>query len=245
MENPFVVCHMFTSLDGKISGRFMTDPAASPALAQYGALREEYDCEAVLYGTVTMAEGFADGWLKEPPKTKAQYAKEDLAAPHGQTHYIISVDPKGQLAWHSPVVEKKGRPAAHVIEVLTGQATQDYVGYLKEMGISYLFAGEEQLDCPLMLHKLKTQFGIEKVLLAGGGYMNGSLLQHNLIDELSLVIAPVVEGNTASASCFAWYDTAFASNPAAFSFLAAKRLEGNGLWLRYTRTGDKQRQESK
>ncbi len=32
MEKPFLVCHMFVSMDRKIDGAFMGDPAAAPAV---------------------------------------------------------------------------------------------------------------------------------------------------------------------------------------------------------------------
>ena len=58
----------------------------------------------------------------------------------------------------------------------------------------YLFAGEQELDCALALHKLKEWFHIDRLLLAGGAVMNASLLQNGLIDELSVLVAPVVDG---------------------------------------------------
>ena len=61
MEKSFVVCHMFVSMDGKIDGAFMGCEAAGPARAEYARLRGEYACDAVVYGTVTMAQGFSDG----------------------------------------------------------------------------------------------------------------------------------------------------------------------------------------
>ena len=202
MKKPFVVCHMFTSMDGKIDGAFMTDPAAVAARTEYGNLRGFYQCQATVYGTVTMAGGFADGWAGQIPSSGASYPREDWVAPSDVQNYIVSVDPLGKLGWSSAYIEKKGRLRAHVIEVLTEQVSEDYIAYLRGFGISYLFAGEKQLDCALLLHKLQSLFGIEKVMLAGGGYMNGSFLQEDLIDEVSLVIAPVVDGNTTSVTSF-------------------------------------------
>ena len=54
MEKPSVVCHMMTSLDGKIDGPYMGDPACAPALEKYGEIRGFYGCSATLYGTTTM-----------------------------------------------------------------------------------------------------------------------------------------------------------------------------------------------
>lgn len=141
--------------------------------------------------------------------------------------------PLGKLGWSSAYIEKKGRPRAHVIEVLTEQVSEDYIAYLRGFGTSYLFAGEKQLDCALLLHKLQSLFGIEKVMLAGGGYMNGSFLQEDLIDEVSLVIVPVVDGNTTSVTSFEQSDFLPDHKPAAFRLLEAKPLEDGGLWLRY------------
>ena len=98
MEKPFVVCHMFVSMDGKIDGAFMGHPAAVPARTEYGNLRGFYHCDATLYGAVTMAGGFADGWEPHIPHSPTRYPKEDWLAPNEVKNYILSVDPKGELA---------------------------------------------------------------------------------------------------------------------------------------------------
>lgn len=81
MEKPFVVCHMFVSMDGKIDGAFMGCEAAEPSRAEYARLRGEYACDAVVYGTVTMAQGFSDGLAGELPASTVQVSREDWAAP--------------------------------------------------------------------------------------------------------------------------------------------------------------------
>lgn len=233
MEKPFVVCHMFVSMDGKIDGAYMSHPAAAPARNEYANLRKSYDCGAILYGAVTMAGGFADGWEPHVPHSPTCYPREDWMAPTELSHYVISVDPKGELAWSSSTIRRPGRPTAHAVEVLTEQVSDDYLSYLRGFGVSYLFAGKEQLDCALLLHKLKTRLGIDRLMLAGGGYVNGSFLAAGLIDEVSLVIAPVADGNTKSVSSFERFDFLQNQDPTVFSLLEAKRLDGDGLWLRY------------
>ncbi len=234
MEKPFVVCHMFTSVNGKIDGEFMGCPAGIPARTKYGSLRDFYHCEAMLYGTVTMAGGFSDGLAGELPACIVCYPKETWAAPSDVKRYVVAVDPKGTLGWDSPYMEKRGRPKAHIIEALTEQVSDDYLAYLRERGISYVVAGKEQLDCALLLHELKTRFGIERLMIAGGGYVNGSFLQAGLLDEISIVLAPVADGNTRSVSTFENHD--FLANQVAtgLSLLDVQRTEGDGLWLRYT-----------
>lgn len=55
--------------------------------------------------------------------------------------FIVSVDPKGELAFSSHAIEKKGRPASHVIEVLTEQALPEYLAYLKKLAFPTFLPG--------------------------------------------------------------------------------------------------------
>ena len=235
MERPFVVCHMLTSLDGKIDGTFFSAPKTAPTLKIYGDLRGFYGCQATLYGTTTMLGGYSDGRVTHLAASPQNLLKEDWVNPVGKAmgNFIVSVDPKGELAFSSHAIEKKGRPACHVIEALTEQASPEYLVYLQKQGISYLFAGKEWLDCALLLKKLRSLFDIEKLMVAGGGTANWSFLSEGLIDELSLVIAPVADGSTTAVSIFERADFLPDHGPVAFRLKEVKALDDDVLWLRY------------
>lgn len=236
MNRPFVVCHMLASLDGKIDGDFFGVPETSPALKAYGDLRKYYHCPGTLYGSTTMLGGYADGLAANLPGKDSALPCEDWVNEEGRGlgNYIISVDPKGTLAFSNHVLEKKGRSAAHVIEALTNQASPDYLAYLQKQGVSYLFAGEEQLNCSLLLEKLHRKFGVQRLMVAGGGVVNWSFLKEGLIDELSLVLAPVADGNTTSVSVFEQAAFLPPHGPISLTFKQAEALERDILWLRYT-----------
>lgn len=233
----FVVCHMLTSLDGKIDGAFFGSAETAPALQAYAELRGYYNCPATLYGTTTMLGGYADGPAPALATDGAISAREDYINANGLNmgNFIVSVDPLGTLGFHSHCIEKKGRHAAHVIEALTAQASPDYLAYLQRLGVSYVFAGDKLLNCALLLQKLQSLFGIERLMVAGGGRVNWSFAQEGLIDELSVVIAPIADGGTESVSIFERAAFMPAHAPVAFSLHAAKALDGNALWLRYVR----------
>ena len=72
-------------------------------------------------------------------------------------------------------------------------------------------------------------------MVAGGGTINWSFLAAGLIDELSLVIAPVADGGTKSASIFEQSEFLPRSGPVAFHLAEAKTINGDVLWLRYNR----------
>lgn len=86
----------------------------------------------------------------------------------------------------------------------------------------------------LAMEKLWEKFGIERLMLAGGGRINQSLLEEGLIDELSLVIAPVSENSSHAVSLFEPFDSDGAAYPVSYRLIEAKPTDGDGLWLRYT-----------
>ena len=68
-------------------------------------------------------------------------------------------------------------------------------------GVSYIFAGEPEVDLDLALDILNRELGIKRLLLEGGGNASGSLLlRAALVDEISLTIYPAMDG-TRGARC--------------------------------------------
>lgn len=59
---------------------------------------------------------------------------------------------------------------------------------------------EGEVDLPNLFEKLRGQFGIERVTVQSGGTLNAALLRSNLIDHLSIVVAPVLVGGKATAT---------------------------------------------
>ena len=231
---------MLTSLDGKIDGEFFSAPQTAPASRAYGELRGFYGCQATLYGTTTMIGGYADGPAPALGEVgllgKASLPQEaDFVSPEGKAlgTFIVALDPKGELGYHTATIEKKNRPAAHVIEAVTEQASSAYLQYLRGLGISYLTAGRERVDCALLLDKLSGLFGIERLMVAGGGLANWSFLQEGLIDELSWVVAPVADGSTTAVSIFERGSFLPPHAPVPFRLKEVKTLEDDTLWLRY------------
>ena len=232
MERPYVICHILTALDGKIDGEFFAMPETLPALKKYGEIRRIYDCKATIYGTTTIAEGYSDGYLAEQMICEKVYPREDFIADNSAENYIISLDPRGVLKWGGGYLEKKNRPKAHIVEVLTDGVADGYIGYLRGLGVSYIFAGNDAVDCELLLKKLNTLLGLERVMLAGGGVTNQSFAAAGMIDELSLVIAPTADGDSGSASLFETGGFS-APSPKAYKLKAAEQIENDTLWIRY------------
>ena len=124
-----------------------------------------------------------------------------------------------------------------MIEVLTEQTPAAYRAYLRRHGVSYILAGSKMLDGRLALEKLYQLFGIGTLLICGGGTINWTFLQQGVVDELSLLLAPVADGNPDSVTVFEKSALLPPGEPAAFRLKNIERLKGDGVRLVYTVTG--------
>lgn len=227
MDRPYIICHMLVSYNNKISGSFMVAPEAAGLIAEYGRIDRRFAAEAWLCGKTTMEEftGYRQPDLN--PET-VHCQRTDFVARKNAALYVVVIDPKGKIGYENAYLEKGGRQS-YVIELLTDRVDDAYIAYLRKMGISYIFAGENELDLNLAMQKLKSLFGIELLISHGGGYTNGALLRAGLIDELSLVRVPLIENNDREVSLFGSEDIP----QSAFELKQAEKLENGGEWLNY------------
>lgn len=235
MDRPYLFCHMLTSLDGKIMGNYMDLPACEPAgeLFYDIAFGDEpfYRHQGWLSGRVTTDDNFTHYRTPDLDPAAPPVPPGDFIAGKAPMYYV-SVDPRGVLGWQENTVTYE-TTTAQVIEVLTGQASNAYKAFLRQKGISYLLAGEDKLDYALLLEKLKGLFGIQVLMLGGGGVLNWSFLQAGLCDEVSIVVAPAADGNPTTQSLFLAKEGLSTDKPISFTLLGAQAAEGNALWLRY------------
>lgn len=231
MNRPKVICHILSSLDGRIDGDYFMLPETMALGRKYGQIRKDYNPDAILNGATTCAEIFADGYIDSLPDSDIRYERTDYIAAKAKK-YAVCVDTNGTLKWNGNTVTRGGESYL-VIQVLTESVSNNYIAHLRENNISYIFAGKDALDILLALHKLKDLFLINSVMLSGGGAINWSFLQAGCIDELSLLIAPATDGLRDTATTFD--RSAFMADgvPVSFTLKEAKRVRPDGVWLTY------------
>ena len=234
MDRPKIICHILQSVDGNIDGDFFTLPELSPAYRAFSRIREEYACDAVISGATTAAEIYRGRFVDNLPTSSERWPRTDWKARQAD-RYAVVIDGTGSVRWESGSVERRGEKL-HVIVVLQENASDAYISHLRKAGVSYIFAGKDGLDLPLAARKLKELFGIESMLLSGGGVVDWSFLQAGLIDEISLVVPPVIDGGVRLPSAFDDSPLAVCHTPVALHLTDVQRLEGDALWLRYVPT---------
>jgi riboflavin biosynthesis pyrimidine reductase len=210
-----------------VDGRIVTDTWRLPRALheEYESTASSFDADAWIIGRVSM-EPYAGNAVLPARTGRTRIPRTDFVARSDAPSYAIAIDPGGKLRWESASVDED-----HAVAVLTEQVPDRYLAFLRERGVSYLFGGKSRIDLPTVLGKLRARFGIRKLLLEGGGKINGSFLAAGVIDELSLLIAPVADGGVGTPTLF---DAREGRGPTRhLKLLSVERRRGDLLWVRY------------
>jgi riboflavin biosynthesis pyrimidine reductase len=225
-ERPRVICHMMSSVDGRI----VTDdwPLSSDGQRQYELVHEQYAADGWLCGRVTMQEHFAAGARPDAEVARIYDGprREDFIAPGTHDSYAFAVDPHGRLLWRSGDLDSD-----HVVAILSERVSDDYLPELRARGVSYLLAGRAEIDLPIALSKIGARLGVRTLMLEGGGGINGSFLRAGLVDELSLLVVPVADGRTGLPSVFDVLGDEV--EPRRLTLDGVEQRAGGVVWLRY------------
>ena len=79
---------------------------------------------------------------------------------------------------------------------------------------------------------LAEEFGVERLAVTGGGHINGAFLEAGLLDEVSYMVAPGIDGRAGMAAVFD--GIADKSRPATRLRLESVKQMGETAWMRYT-----------
>ena len=166
-ELPKVHLIIATSIDGKVAGKFLFSKENSKSIGEYFKIYKEINPDAFSIGKTSLELYHSKGF--KPDLTPFAHAKVDysdnIATKPDYKLFSVVLDRKGVIGWKKPVTfeSMEGFNGAHVIEVLTEKAPKPFIAYCKSIGISYIFAGKEEIDLKIALKKLKKYFGIQKI----------------------------------------------------------------------------------
>ncbi len=227
---PYIICHMVTSIDGKVTGDFLYTEKGTEVSETYYEINRQLKGDAFACGRVTMETSFTNGFHPDLS------AFEDATVPDGDfvaqrhSYYAVSFDRHGRVGWTDSKIHDAdpGYDDCHIIEVLCEDTPKERLAYYRSIGVSYIFAGENDIDLRTALNKLCTLFDIKTLLLEGGSIINGAFQREGLIDELSLVVAPIVAGKDG----LPLFTDSSMEN---FFLESVKPMADNSVWLRYRR----------
>ena len=223
---PHVACLMVCSVDGRtLNSRWRPKRAGGELFER---IHDQLEGDAWLIGRVTGQE-FAKG-KAYPSSVAERFPREAWFARRDAKAYGVVLDAHGKIVWGRSDIG--GDP---IVVVLTETVSDAHLAGLRKDGVSYIFAGEREVDLGHALDILNAEFGIKRLELNGGGVTNGSFLRAGLIDEISLAVFPALDGAKGAPCVFDSRD-AEASTTApvrAVTLTSSEVLEGGAVWLRY------------
>ena len=224
---PHVICHMVASVDGRTRlSRWRPEDTHQGGL--FERLHDLLGGDAWLVGRVTGQEFAKIGAY--PDRTDARYPREHWFARRDSAAYGVVLDTHGKIAWGRADIGDDP-----IVTVLTEKVSNAHLAGLRNDGVSYIFAGQQDIDLGLALEILNRELGINRLLLEGGGVTNGAFLRAGLIDELSLAIFPAVDGAKGAMSVFDSLDEEVGATAPirSMTLKSSQVLEGGVVWLRY------------
>lgn len=121
----------------------------------------------------------------------------------------------------------------HGLILVANQTPPEYLADLQRKNYPYLVTGKERVNLHLALEKLRVQLGVTFICSTGGGKINGALLREGLVDEIDILICPVVIGGMETPALFDSPDLKPDDWPTKLKLISVQCFEDEHVWLRY------------
>jgi 2,5-diamino-6-(ribosylamino)-4(3H)-pyrimidinone 5'-phosphate reductase len=211
---PRVIIHNAVSMDGKITG-FDVD------MGRYYGLVSSWGEDATLCGSGTML-ATPEGRVRE----KAEDAPERKIDPRDKRPLLVVADSRGRVrCWSMLLAAGFWRDG---VALCSSQTPAKHIEYLRRRDVNRIVAGENGIDLARALILLRNRFKVRTIRVDSGGTLNAALLQEGLVDELSLLVHPVLAGTSAK-PLFAGGQPLVST----FRLFRTSRFPGGLVWLRY------------
>lgn len=234
-----IICHMISSVDGRLLPARWNKPAVEADVTDvYESAASSFGADGWIVGRATMAE-YADCVHEGAPaelRGGNEPAPEPYAGRRGGRPLAVFIDPKGKLLSDDAVLPT----GEHLVAVLSPHVAENHLAKLRAAGVSYVFEGPEGRELEGALAALERLFGVDTLLLEGGGIINGAFFKAGLVNALSVLVYPAVDG-LAGVPSIVGLPGAPGEKPAEHAHLAlagCEVLRGGIVWLTYSIAND-------
>jgi 2,5-diamino-6-(ribosylamino)-4(3H)-pyrimidinone 5'-phosphate reductase len=217
---PRVLVHTAVSADGRTKG-FDVD------MGQFYGVAADWGADCMLTGADTIV--LAPEYVPDDPSAPAP----DVAP--SNAHLLAVIDARGRVRnwrtlkgytqfWRDPLA------------IVSRETPAEYVDEVRRAGCDALVAGDERVDLRAALELLAAEHGVTRVRVDTGGALAGALLAAGLVNEISLMVYPLLAGgaeeHTFNRLVAPDGTPGIAASPA-LSFVGVERLDGGVARLRY------------
>ena len=224
---PRIILHNAVSLDGRID-------RLEPDLCLFYQLASQWNEDATLAGSETILTAP----VEIPDETPVDMVEPPMESGDSRP-FLVICDSRGRIkSWH---VWRKQPYWKGFISLCSHSTPEEHLDYLKERHIPFITTGNIKVDLEDALEQLYGRFGVKTVRVDSGGTLNGLLLRMGLVDEVSLLIHPVLIGGISPLTFFRAQDITSPDDIIRLELAEIQRLKDNLVWLRYSVVDDRKR----
>jgi 2,5-diamino-6-(ribosylamino)-4(3H)-pyrimidinone 5'-phosphate reductase len=212
---PRVIIHNAVSLDGRMD-HIEVD------LELYYSLISTWEEDATMCGSETMLaamDAFIEAAREDHPR------RDDLPL-------MVVVDGRGRIkdVW----AMRRQQYWRDAVVLCCRSTPKEHIELLEREGVGHIIAGEERVDLLAALEELYSRYGVRAVRVDSGGKLSGALLRQKLVDEVSVLILPVLVGGTSPRSIFTAEDLEGREKVIDLELISCERPRDDIIWLRYS-----------
>lgn len=251
MTRPKVVLYVGASLDGRItmnSNSTMFDAYKQPELYEMLFTKDEWASFTNEIFQIYKPDMFLEGCnmlvaenqeLTELPPYDGDlevlyqdYLPDDIINRPGRKTWTSVVDGRGRF--RNGYTADGDDPKTYMVHLTTETAPPEYLSFLRQRSIPYLIEGQNKVNLPQMFDKVKTKLNVQTIATSSGGKLSGALIRNSLLDEINILLSPIVIGGYTVPTLFASPEPNWPTIlPHKLQLLEVKNFMNNKLWLRY------------
>ncbi len=182
---PKVIIHNTISIDGEMLG-FEIDSGLHYKIAK------TYNPDIHLVSAQTLKQGIKD-ILGEIPKESSQDFFKPIVNRNDKRPIWVIVDTRGYLRGLLHVLRRSSY-CKDIVVLVCKTTPRHYLKYLKERNYDFILTGDFKVDFKKTFVIFQKKHRVKTILTDGGPALNGILLEKGLVDEISLLIAPIIVG---------------------------------------------------
>ncbi len=217
---PHLVLHNAVSADSRLLPYDMVD------MSIYYGLVAEFREQATLAGSETLlAAGTIESVQEDAGDSVVPPAQFEDPRP-----LLVVPDSRGRIrTWCWLLSQPYWRAG---VALCSESTPADHLAYLDRVGVDRIVSGCDHVDLVAALAILREQHCVERIRVDSGGTLNGLLLRLGLVDEVSLLVTPVLMGDDLSHAFYIAPGT-YHGQRTQLRLLSQQRLDGDHVWLRY------------
>lgn len=229
---PKIICHIMSSVDGRLLDERWTasfdGTSKAELLKMYAIIGRGLNTDAWMFGKNTVKAFFPKKFDEAEHIITDETPYVYISERHSERMFIVA-DPEGDIRFTSSTLR-----GDNILVILGLNVTEEYLAFLRETQISYIIV-DDATNLQTGFEAVAREFGIRSVSVQGGGILNGSLLNEGLIDELSLVVYPGIDGLAGVPSVFEYIgdETDYPGEGQRLQLLSIEQREHGIVWIRY------------